>query len=104
MLLTLAATGLRAQGAAPAAAVAGDEAPSVGSPTFCLFELPPVNERRQWLNLVHVQYIELRSDELRLYYGGGNLGSGHEARLPIRNKDDAPALLKRLQEAARACR
>lgn len=87
-----------------ATGVRGEEIANGGSTGFCLFEIPPVNDRRQWVNLAHVQYIELRSDELRLYFGGGNFGSGHEARLPVRGKDDAAAQVKRLQDAARACR
>ena len=80
------------------------EPPPSGSPTFCLFEVPASGERKQWINLVHVQYIEQRADELRIYYGGGNFGGGHEVRLPVHGRDEAAQLVKRLQDAARACR
>jgi len=89
---------------APAAGAMAEEMPSTGTTGFCLFELPATGDRRHWINLAHVQSIELQTTELRITYGGGNLGSGHEARLPIRSKDDAATLLKRLVDTARACR
>jgi hypothetical protein len=91
--LLAAAPSLRAQ----------SDAPPVGAPTFCLFEVPAANERRQWVNLAHVQYVEQRGDEIRIYFGGGNLGNGHEARLPARTADEAAAVLLRLRREAARC-
>ena len=79
-------------------------ASGIGSTSFCLFELPGGGDRTQWINLGIVQYIEVRADEIRIFYGGGNLGSGHEARIAVKQRQDALALLDRLRETARACR
>jgi hypothetical protein len=74
-----------------------------GSTAFCLFEVPLVSEKRVFINLGIVQYVEVLRDELRISYGGGNLGSGHEVRVPIKNADEANALLHRLKQAAADC-
>lgn len=75
-----------------------------GSPSFCLFELPPEHGNRIWVNLSFVQYIELRHDELRVYYGGGNFGSGQRLRVPVASQADGLAFMKRMQTAAASCR
>jgi hypothetical protein len=79
------------------------EPPAVGSPAFCLFEIPPNGERRQWVNLAHIQYIEQRTDEVRAYFGGGNLGSGHEARIPAKTPEEVAAVLQRMRAEAARC-
>lgn len=83
---------------------ANGTSPAGGSLAFCLVELPGAGEgRRTWINLGIVQYVELREAELRLFYGGGNFGAGHEARVPLRGQDGVE-LIRRLQAAARGCR
>ncbi|HEY6897131.1 MAG TPA: hypothetical protein VI279_07705 [Rhodocyclaceae bacterium] len=86
---------------------AGSHAQSVplgpASTAFCLFEAPPDGERRVWLNLGIVQYLELRSDELRVYYGGGNFGGGHELRVRIASRDEGLAFMQKMQAAAARC-
>lgn len=78
---------------------------TAGSTAFCLFELPPDREgRRRWINLGIVQYVEAEAQELRIAYGGGNLGSGHEARIAVAGVDDALALIERMRAAAARCR
>lgn len=89
--------------AAAAAPCAPIELPSVGSATFCLFEIPPNGERRQWVNLAHIQYIEQRNDEIRAYFGGGNLGSGHEARIPAKTQGEVAAVLQKMRTEAARC-
>ncbi|MDE2583778.1 MAG: hypothetical protein KGN39_00145 [Betaproteobacteria bacterium] len=78
------------------------EAPVAGSTAFCLFEVPMDPERRVWLNLGIVQYVDLRADGLRIYYGGGNLGSGHEFYLKA-SREEGIAFLKNMQAAAARC-
>ncbi|HET7776552.1 MAG TPA: hypothetical protein VFK74_09305 [Azospira sp.] len=73
-----------------------------GSAAFCLFEIAPDTERRLWLNLGIVQYLEWRPNELRIFYGGGNLGSGHEYRLAA-GKEEARAFIEKMQAAAALC-
>lgn len=74
------------------------------SASFCLFEASlPQSDKRIFLNLGIVQYVELRADEVRVYYGGGNLGSGHEFRMPVRSDEEAQAYLQRMQATAANC-
>jgi hypothetical protein len=79
------------------------DASALGSPSFCLFELPPEGDQRVWMNLSFVQYIELRSGELRVFYLGGNFGSGPRLRVPVANQSEGLALIKRMQAAAASC-
>lgn len=75
-----------------------------GSSAFCLYELPPVEDKRRWVNLGIVQYLEYNRNEIRMYYGGGNLGSGHEVRIPAANPEQLEEVLERLRRAAASCR
>ena len=95
-LALLAALALPAGAAEPAPTPAGSTA-------FCLFALPPDNATQRLINLGIVQYVDLRTDEVRIYFGGGNLGSGHEARIPVKSRDEADAVLARLRETATRC-
>ena len=101
-LLLLALAGL-----APALRAQPDSPPGSGlspggSTAFCLFEVPTDPERRVWLNLGIVQYVDLRADGLRIYYGGGNLGSGHEFHLRA-SREDGLAFLHKMQATAARC-
>ena len=86
-----------------AAGPAAADTPAPGSPAFCLFALPADNGAQRFINLGIVQYVDVRADEVRLAFGGGNLGSGHEARIPVQNRDEAQAVLARLRETANRC-
>ena len=77
--------------------------PPAGSTGFCLFEVPSGVDRRQWVNLAHVQYIEHRNDDVRFYFGGGNFGSGHEVRIPAKSAEEAGAILQKLKREAARC-
>ncbi len=91
---------------------AGEPAPAAGealaakpaSSAFCLFEVPASGGTRKLLNLGIVQYIDLSADEVRIYYGGGNLGGGHEVRIALKSRDEGPALIARMQKAAQECK
>lgn len=89
--------------ALPAGAADPQPAAPAGSTAFCLFALPPDNATQRLINLGIVQYVDLRADEVRIYFGGGNLGSGHEARIPVKSRDEADAVLARLRTAAARC-
>lgn len=84
-------------------AAASDLEGGTTSASFCLFELPGDGTVRRLINLGIVQYVELSRDELRIAYGGGNLGSGHEARLPLKTAEEGVALVRRMQQTARGC-
>jgi hypothetical protein len=95
-----------AHGQAPAPAPAANGETVSGKPAsaaFCLFEVPG-GSTRKFINLGIVQYVELGADDVRIYYGGGNLGSGHEARFPLKSREDGPALIARMQKAAQDCK
>jgi hypothetical protein len=93
-LLALVATGAaRAQPVIP------------GSTAFCLYEVPSDEAgRRRWINLGIVQYIEATAREVRILYGGGSLGSGHEARIPVASMEEAQLILEKMRRVAAACR
>ncbi len=76
-----------------------------GSIAFCLYEIP-VDEtgKRRWLNLGIVQYVEATRTELKIAYGAGSLGSGHEARIPVTSMEEALAVLEKMRRVAAACR
>jgi len=75
-----------------------------GSTGFCLYELPAVSSgKRRWINLAIVQYVETTRDELKIVFGGGNLGSGYEARFFISSPDEASGQLQKMMDRARSC-
>ena len=75
-----------------------------GSSAFCLYELPENDGKRRWVNLGIVQYVEFSRNELKLNYGGGNLGSGHEAKILIANPQQLEEALNRIRQTAANCR
>ena len=76
-----------------------------GSTAFCLYEVPvDENGKRRWLNLGIVQYVEASAREVRLVYGGGAFGAGHEARIPVSRIEEAQTVLEKLRRVAAACR
>jgi hypothetical protein len=76
---------------------------STGSASFCLYGLPADGDSQRFINLGIVQYVDVHPDYVQLTYGGGNLGSGHEARIPVKSHDEALALLARLRQSAEEC-
>jgi len=82
---------------------AQDVLPGGGSTSFCPFPLPAESGTQRFINLGIVQYIDVRADEVKIAFGGGNLGSGHEARIPVQSRDEADAVLARLRQTAARC-
>jgi hypothetical protein len=76
-----------------------------GSIAFCLYEIP-IDEagKRRWINLGIVQYIEATRSEVKIAYGAGGLGSGHEARIAVASTEEAAAILEKMRRVAAACR
>ena len=101
-LLLLALAGLPSLLRAQPDTLPTNEVSPGGSTAFCLFEVPTDPERRVWLNLGIVQYVDLRADGLRIYYGGGNLGSGHEFHLRA-SREESLAFLQKMQATAARC-
>ena len=76
-----------------------------GSTAFCLYEVPADETgKRRWINLAIVQYVEATRAELKIAYGGGAFGSGHEAKIPVANMEEALVILEKLRQVAAACR
>ena len=76
-----------------------------GSTAFCLYEIPTEEAgKRRWINLGIVQYVEATRTELKIYYGGGSLGSGHEVKIPFASMEEAATILEKLRKTAAACR
>jgi hypothetical protein len=94
----------------PTEATIADDAPltsgeAAASSAFCLFEVPSVSGgARRLINLGIVQYVELADGELRIAYGGGNLGSGYETKIALKSKEQGLDLLARMRKTARACK
>lgn len=87
------------------ARVAGAQTVIAGSTAFCLYEIPAdENGKRRWINLGIVQYVEASRTELKIAYGGGGLGSGHDAKIPVASMEEALALLEKMRRVAAACR
>ena len=76
-----------------------------GSSAFCLYEVP-VDEtgKRRWINLGIVQYVEATRSEVRIFYGGGAFGAGHDIRIPVTKLEEAHTILEKLRRVATACR
>lgn len=83
---------------------APDAQAKAGVPAFCLYELPAESSgKKRWINLAIVQYVEITRDEFKIVFGGGNLGSGYEARLSIASPDEASVQLQKMMDRAKAC-
>jgi hypothetical protein len=76
-----------------------------GSTAYCLYEVPADEAgKRRWINLAIVQFVEATRTELKIYFGGGSFGSGHEAKIPVSSMEEAVAIMEKLRKAAAACR
>jgi len=85
--------------------VAGAQPVIPGSTAFCLYEVPQdENGRRRWINLGIVQYVEATQTEVKIFYGAGSFGSGHEARIPVTGMEAALQVLEKMRRVAAACR
>ncbi|MDP1735791.1 MAG: hypothetical protein Q8L44_15660 [Sulfuritalea sp.] len=85
--------------------VANAQPVTPGSTAFCLYEIP-VDEagKRRWINLGIVQYVEATRTELKISYGGGGFGSGHDVKIAVASMDEASAVLEKIRRVAAACR
>lgn len=76
-----------------------------GSTAFCLYEIP-IEEtgKRRWINLGIVQYVEATRTEVKIFYGAGSFGAGHEAKIGVGSAEEAAAVLEKMRRIAAACR
>lgn len=76
-----------------------------GSTAFCLYEVPADDAgKRRWINLGIVQYVEITAKEVKLVYGGGAFGAGHDSKIPVASMEEAQTVLEKLRRIAAACR
>ena len=76
-----------------------------GSTAFCLYEVPVEESgKRRWINLGIVQFVEATRSEVKITYGGGAFGSGHDARIAVNSMEDAHVVPEKLRRVAGACR
>lgn len=76
-----------------------------GSTAFCLYEVPfDEAGKRRWINLGIVQYIEVTPTEVRIIYGAGAFGSGHEVKIAVPNGESALLVVEKMRRVAAACR
>ncbi|WP_297573528.1 hypothetical protein [uncultured Deefgea sp.] len=71
--------------------------------TFCPWKIPSDSKTERLINLTVVQFIDVNDEEVKIAFGGGNLGSGHDIRLATKNRDDGNQLIKSMQNAAKQC-
>lgn len=76
-----------------------------GSTAFCLYEVPlDETGKRRWINLGIVQYVETTRTEVKIAYGAGSFGAGHEAKIPVASMEEALTVLEKMRRVATACR
>jgi hypothetical protein len=69
---------------------------------FCPWPVPN-SETKRFINLTVVQIVDINDEELRIAFGGGNLGNGHEIKLAIKTRAEGLKILQEMSEAARRC-
>lgn len=85
--------------------MAGAQTVTPGSTAFCLYEIPADDAgKRRWINLGIVQYVEASRNDVKISYGGGGLGSGHDVKIPVAGMDEALALIEKIRKLAATCR
>lgn len=76
-----------------------------GSIAFCLYEVPTDETgKRRWINMGIVQYVEATRTEVKIFYGAGSFGAGHEAKIPVAGMEEALAIMEKMRRVAAACR
>ena len=75
----------------------------VSAAPFCAWKIPLETKPERWINLTVVQYIDLGDEEVKISFGGGNLGSGYDAKIPVKSRDEAAKILKSMQDSAKLC-
>ncbi|WP_410497500.1 hypothetical protein [Chitinibacter sp. S2-10] len=72
--------------------------------SFCLWKIPaPESKTERFINLTVVQFIQQSDEELVISYGGGNLGSGHDMRIPTKNREEGAKLIGSMRDTVKAC-
>ncbi|WP_293932812.1 hypothetical protein [Iodobacter sp.] len=69
---------------------------------FCPWPVPGSDGKR-FINLTVVQTIDISDEEIKVAFGGGNLGSGHEIKTAIKNRAEGQKILQEMSDAARRC-
>jgi hypothetical protein len=76
---------------------------SLASP-FCPWKIPSAEPKAdRFINFTVVQSIEQSDEAILISYGGGNLGSGHELKIPTKSRDEGSKLMKSMLDTAKQC-
>lgn len=71
--------------------------------TFCPWKTPGEAKTERFINLTVVQFIDIGDEDVKIAFGGGNLGSGYDVKIATKSREDGFKILKAMQEAARQC-
>ncbi len=71
--------------------------------TFCPWKVPSDAKTERFINLTVVQFVDLGDEDVKIAFGGGNLGSGYDIRIQTKNRDDGSKIIKSMQDAAKLC-
>jgi hypothetical protein len=71
--------------------------------TFCPWKVPSDAKSERLINLTVVQFVDLSDEDVKIAFGGGNLGSGYDIRIQTKNREDGGKIIKSMQEAAKQC-
>lgn len=71
--------------------------------TFCPWKIPNEAKTERFVNLTVVQFVDLSDEDVKIAFGGGNLGSGYDIRIPTKNRDEGSKIIKSMQETAKQC-
>jgi hypothetical protein len=77
-------------------------APSFAA-TFCPWKTPSEAKTERFINLTVVQFIDIGDEDVKIAFGGGNLGSGYDVKIPTKSREDGFKILKAMQDAAKQC-
>jgi len=71
--------------------------------TFCPWKVPNEAKTERFINLTVVQFVDLSDDDVKIAFGGGNLGSGYDIRIPTKSREEGSKIIKSMQDAAKQC-
>ena len=80
--------------------------PAMAAP-FCVWKVPASKDAAmkfdRYLNLTVVQYIDVSDTDVHIVFGGGNLGSGHDLHIPVKNRAEGQRIVQDLTDVGHAC-
>ncbi|MGL6040764.1 MAG: hypothetical protein ACRC01_06150, partial [Deefgea sp.] len=65
--------------------------------------VPSEAKTDRFINLTVVQFVDVGDEDVKIAFGGGNLGSGYDIRIQTKIREDGSKILKSMQDAAKQC-